>query len=404
MRRARVLAVLLLLTGVSTAAPGGSRPFAWQRLATAPSERTEVAAAVRADGDIVVAGGFDTSSETVATVELYDPKRDAWTPGPPLPIAVDHVMGASLGGTVYVFGGYTSNGAPSDRAFALRDGTWEALPSMPEPRAAAGAAAAGGEIYIAGGIGSNDLATSTLVFDPSGSGSWTSAPGLREPREHLGVTSFDGRVYVLGGRGGGDLSASTEVFNPKTGSWRRLPDMPTARGGVAAGATRDGFLVVPGGEGASTDDGTFPQVEAFDVEHERWVSLPPLPTPRHGLGVVGIGNTLYTLAGGPQAGFAFSGVVEAIDLGALVALRCLGKRPTLVGSPGRDVLVGTDSRDVIASLGGPDRVRGGASPDLLCGGSGDDRLSGGGGRDRLDGGSGRDRCAESGPRRTRCEG
>ena len=401
-----MLAVLFLLTGVSTVAAGGSRPFAWQRLATAPSERTEVAAAVWADGDIVVAGGFDTSSETVATVELYDPKRDEWTAGPPLPIAVDHVMGASLGGTVYVFGGYGSNGAPTDRAFALREGTWEALPSMPEPRAAAGAAASGGEIYVAGGIGaSGSLASSTLVFDPSGSGSWTTAPGLREPREHLGVTSFDGRVYVLGGRGSGDLSAGAEVFSPKTGSWRQLPDMPTARGGVAAGATRDGFLVVPGGEGASTDDGTFPQVEAFDVEHERWVSLPPLPTPRHGLGVVGIGNTLYTLAGGPQAGFAFSGVVEAINLGELASLRCLGKRPTVVGSPGRDILVGTDSRDLIASLGGPDRVRGDRGPDLLCGGSGDDRLSGGAGRDRLDGGPGKDDCAEPGDRsrRANCE-
>ena len=172
------------------------------------------------------------------------------------------------------------------------------------------------------------------------------APGLPDPREHLGVASFGGRVYVLGGRGGGDLSATTEVFNPKKGSWRRLADMPTPRGGVAAGAVDNGFIVVPGGEGSQTETGTFDEVEAYDVHHDRWLSLPPMPTPRHGLGVVGVENTLYTLSGGPRQGFAFSGAVEAIKLQGLDELRCLGSRPTVVGSPGRDVLTGTEKRDV----------------------------------------------------------
>ncbi|MGH2710598.1 MAG: kelch repeat-containing protein [Actinomycetota bacterium] len=402
--RALSLALFLLAMWAPSSAAPGARPFAWQRLARAPTARTEVAAALDGDGRIVVAGGFDDSSQTVPKVEIYDPDRDSWSAGPALPVAVDHVMGASLDGTVYVFGGFRADGSPNDQAFALQGSSWRQLPRMPEPRGAAGAAAAGGQIYIAGGIGPSGLATSTLIFDPSGGGSWSTAPGLHEPREHLGVASFGGRVYVLGGRAGGDLSDATEVFTPKNGSWRRLPDMPTPRGGVAAGSVDDGFIVVPGGEGSQSDDGTFPQVEAFDIEHERWLSLPPLPTPRHGLGVVGVGNVLYTLAGGPREGFAFSGAVEAIGLRGLDKLRCLGSRPTIVGTPGRDALTGSAERDVFAALGGPDLVRGGGGKDVLCGDSGNDSLVGGPGSDRLDGGPGRDRCVESGSRSRRaCE-
>jgi hypothetical protein len=83
---------------------------------------------------------------------------------------------------------------------------------------------------------------------------------------------------------------------------------------MAAAATSNGFVVAAGGE---EEGGTFEQVEAFDVEAEQWVALPPMPTARHGLGVVGIGTTVYVIAGGVDPGLSFSGAVEAIDLARL---------------------------------------------------------------------------------------
>ncbi|MGH2691854.1 MAG: Kelch repeat-containing protein [Actinomycetota bacterium] len=400
---ALVLAACTAPDGAVSASSSVARPFEWRRLSPAPTARTEPVAAVDGDGLVVLVGGFGSQSQTVATVEIYDPAKDRWISGPSLPIAVNHAMAATVGETVYVMGGYTSSGAPSSQAFALNGGQWQPLPPMPEPRAAGGAAAAAGNIYVAGGIGSSGLATSTLVFDP-GTGSWSTAPGLRAPREHLGVAAFGARVYVVGGRtGAGDL-ADAEMFDPVSGSWSPLPDMPTARGGLAAGATANGFIVAPGGEELTPGGATYPDVEAFDVERERWISLPPMPSPRHGLGVVAIGETLYTLAGGPEPGLTFSSTVEAIDVTDLESLECAGKQTTVVGSPGPDVLTGTEATDVVASLDGNDVLEGGAGRDYLCGGPGDDRLVGGSGRDRLVGGSGRDRCIERGNRRlTSCE-
>ena len=72
------------------------------------------------------------------------------------------------------------------------------------------------------------------------------------------------------------------------------------------------------------------------------------------------------------------------------APRCAGKPATIVGSPGADRLRGTSKADVIVALGGDDRVRALGRGDVVCGGAGRDRLEGGAGADRLLGGAGRD--------------
>lgn len=284
----------------------------WMTLAPVPTPRTEVAAAV-ADGRIVVVGGFAPGA-TVATTEIYDVAEDRWSDGPDLPVAVNHAMGASHGGEAYVFGGTLSDGEISDAAFVLRDGAWQPLPAMPEPRTAGGAAVAGGLIYVVGGIGPEGVAERTQVFDPS-AGRWSVTVGLGRPREHMGVAAVDDRVYAVGGRAGtlagfGDV----EVLDPGSGSWSPLPALPTPRGGMAATATSNGFVVAAGGE---EEGGTFDEVEAFDVDAERWAALPPMPTARHGVGVAAVDTTVYVIAGGVKPGLSFSGAVESIDLGAL---------------------------------------------------------------------------------------
>ncbi|BCB80803.1 hypothetical protein Pflav_072130 [Phytohabitans flavus] len=72
-------------------------------------------------------------------------------------------------------------------------------------------------------------------------------------------------------------------------------------------------MVAVGGEA----DATFEEAEAFDVKAGTWSSLPPMLTPRHGLGVVAMGTTLYTFAGGPKPGLHVADSTESIDLAPL---------------------------------------------------------------------------------------
>jgi len=305
---------------MSAACDGGPQPvpsygnLAWKALASAPSERTEVAATAL-DGRIYVAGGYRADGGTLATVEIFDTATGRWTGGPDLPVPVNHAMAVTAGDSVYVLGGYDSSGKAFAGAFRLDGGAWRSVSPLPEPRAAGTAAVVGGKVYVAGGIGSGGaLAGTMLVYDVAGD-RWSTAPGPPTPREHLGGAGFDGHLYTVGGRTGAGNLAAFEDFTVATGQWSSRPALPTARGGLAAAPTCDGRIIAVGGEAQST----FAEAEVFDTKSGSWRALPALPTPRHGLGVVSVGTTLYTLAGGPRPGLHVSGVLEAIDLASLGA-------------------------------------------------------------------------------------
>jgi hypothetical protein len=319
MRRVSLALLVLLAAGCSdsrppepddgTPAPRVTSALAWRTLAPALSERTEVAAAV-VGTRIYVIGGYREDGGTVSTVEILDTATGRWERGPDLPVAVNHAMAAAAGGTVYLFGGFQEGGDASAAAYRLDGDVWRPVAAMPQSRGAGTAVSVENTIYVAGGVNAGGLSRQMLVYDVAAD-RWSAAPGPPTPREHLGGAGFGGLVYTVGGRAGGQGNFSAfEVFDPGTGQWRKLPDLPTRRGGLAAAATCSGRIVAVGGEA----DATFEEAEVYDVEASTWQALPPLPTPRHGLGVVAIGTSIYTLSGGPRPGLHVANTTEAIDL------------------------------------------------------------------------------------------
>lgn len=292
---------------------------AWATLVEMPTPRTEVTGAT-VGGKIYVIGGFAEVGGTVPTVEVYSVDLDQWSSGPDLPMAVNHAMATARRGKIYLFGGYRGPGIakPTKRAFVLKKGEWRSLPSMPYPVAAGGAVTSGGKIYITGGVRRLDrteghrLSGRTLVYNAK-KRVWRKKPPLPTKRQHLGAAGHAGRIYVVGGRTQGLQTnlAIAEAMNRSNGRWRSLPDMPTARGGLAATATTSGLIVAVGGEESA---GTFQEVEAFNATSGEWSELPPLPTPRHGLAVVAIGDRVFAIGGGPQPGLTYSGANEMLDL------------------------------------------------------------------------------------------
>jgi uncharacterized delta-60 repeat protein len=105
-----------------------------------------------------------------------------------------------------------------------------------------------------------------------------------------------------------------------------------------------------------------------------------------------VGGYDGTFATGPWALARYEGVP-----------RCVGKVPTIAGTPSPEHIVGTKGKDVISAGVGNDRVKGLAGKDTICGGLGSDKLKGGKGNDRLFGQGGRDRLI-GGPGRDRLKG
>jgi len=308
-KRATIAATAAAAATVA-AVPAASAQRAWQQAAPLPDPRGEVTAA-RLGGEIAVVGGFERGGTNSARVDAYSPARNTWRRLPDLPVTVDHAMSAAADGRFYVLGGYGRLRVKLRSAWVLPPGGgWRALPPLPAPRAAGGAAVVRGRLYVAGGVGPAGLARQTFVLDLRRR-RWSSLPGPT-PREHLAVTAAAGRVYALAGRKAG-FDTNTTIFEslaPPARRWRRLPSMPTPRGGTGAAAVGT-MIVSVGGEAPR---GTIATVYGFDLARRRWRRLPNLPTPRHGLGVVAARGRVYAIAGGTMPGLATSGANEFLPL------------------------------------------------------------------------------------------
>jgi len=294
-------------------APPASDMDGWTAGPSALEALTEVAVAVH-DGRIWVAGGLDAGGRAVATVQVLDPATGVWELGPELPEPIHHATLASDGERVLLIGGYGSDGAARATVHALEavaplDGAWIEHVGLPAPRAAGAAAWDGaGRIVYAGGVGPDGVSGDVLVLVDRG---WRELGALSEPREHLAATSDDaGTTYVMGGRRGG-LDGNLAVVDVVAGDGvRRLGEVPTRRGGVAAFWWPALGACLVGGE---SPGGTNPQVECIDAGG-RVTGLPDLARSRHGLGAVVVDGTAYVLLGGEQPGLFVSDAVELLKL------------------------------------------------------------------------------------------
>ena len=286
---------------------------AWRGLHDMPTARQQLAAGA-ADGAIWAFGGL-TQGAATTKVEGYDPAIDTWKSGPDLPLPLHHEMAVTYHNELVVLGGWVPDGknltaTVSNKVFTLHNGSWVPLPDLPNPRAAGAATVVGDQIIVFGGQANGQLPRSVEVFDGK---HWFETVELPTPRDHLAGASDGHFVYAVGGR---ELSADKnlgafERYDPVAGTWAKLPDLPTPRGGL--GATVVGNrLITAGGESPT---GVFGTVEIFDINANTWAPGPAMRTPRHGLAIVSVEGTVYTLAGARQPSHAASSpTAEALDL------------------------------------------------------------------------------------------
>lgn len=284
---------------------------AWERLADAPVELTEVAAAAH-DGRVWVAGGLRADGSASDSLLVYDPADDRWSDGPRLPGGVHHAALVSTAERLYLLGGYLGGGfdAPTEEVWVLDDGSdeWQAAAALPEPRAAGAAAWDGGRIVFGGGVGPGGVAGDVYALTD---GAWDAIGTMAEPREHLAAASDGaGRTWFLGGRRGG-MESNTGRVEVVEGSEVTLLDAElTPRGGVGAFWIASAGACLVGGE---TPTGTLNLLECVTDDGEV-VELPALDVPRHGLGVAVLEDGVYATLGGDEPGLFVTAVLERLPL------------------------------------------------------------------------------------------
>ncbi|MFO0595718.1 MAG: kelch repeat-containing protein [Myxococcaceae bacterium] len=222
------------------------------------------------DGRVLVVGGRGADGISVlASCELFDPKKNAWSScGTLVTPRSHHTATALLDGRVLVVGG-TANTTGDDgtsrsssignvEAWDPKSNKWSALPSLTDARNGHTATLlTDGTVLVVGGAREQRThLTSVERFDPK-TNAWSKEKPLEIARWlHAAVRDSEGEVVIVGGRsnaatngvGPGTSIADVERFDPKTSTWKTLPPMTEARQRTAliAEPTGGGIIVIGG--------------------------------------------------------------------------------------------------------------------------------------------------------------
>jgi hypothetical protein len=294
-------------------------PAEWTAVPSAPVALTEVAGAAH-EGRAWIAGGLLEDGSATTRVLVFDPDGETWSEGPDLPQGLHHTTLVAAGNDLYVVGGLAGDYPGTPTADVLRladDGSgWEEGPPLPEPRGAGAAAWDGDRILFGGGLTpGGEVADAVWALE---NGAWATVGSLSEPREHLAATSDGrGRTWFMAGRQVRLVTNVGVVDEVEGDGVRRLDAELTPRSGVAAFWVDGLGACLAGGEGP---DGTLDEVECIG-EDGNLAALPPLDSPRHGLGAAVIDDVVYVLLGGERPGLYVSDLGERLPLGALTGQR-----------------------------------------------------------------------------------
>ncbi len=227
----------------------------WSAAAPMLQPREGASGALLPDGRVLVAGGSWKGGVTfgwLSTTEIYDPSRDKWSKGPPLPEARSGANVVTLAdGRILLVGGVvtahlegnTVEEGPARFDAILYDPAsrkWletAPIPGPPRSDLALVGLPDGGALIVGGWI-AEDGVRSVLRLDPH-SLRWIETGSMSRARSRPVVTLLvDGRVLVAGGDRG--KTSTAELYDPRSGNWRRTVNLPIWRDRGAAVASLTG--------------------------------------------------------------------------------------------------------------------------------------------------------------------
>jgi N-acetylneuraminic acid mutarotase len=140
------------------------------------------------NGEICVAGGFDSTRAPTKTLFVYSAPTNSWTRKADLPAAA----------------------CPATN-------TWHTKAEMPTAHTAVGGRALGGKLYVIGGstaLGGSSAVATVNVDDPR-TNKWMTKASMPTARRALAAEATDGFLLAVGGElGDGTTLATTEAYTP----------------------------------------------------------------------------------------------------------------------------------------------------------------------------------------------
>lgn len=269
--------------------------------------RDPASAPLRA-GRFVLLGGLDAADTSTAGIEVATLHGVVHTAS--LPIAQHDAQAATLGGSVYVFGGGSYSELDHIVRFDPSSGAVGTVGSLPSAQSDVAVTQLDGRAYVVGGFDGTNWKNTILTWRP-GSQAKVAAQlpvGLR----YAAVTAAAGRLIIIGGSTPVRASDAIESFDPATGRLRRIGTLPqpiTHGGATTLGST----VYLVGGRGDALDAQTA-RVWAVDPLTGKVRIAGRLPQALSDAGVLAVGGRIVVAGGLTRSGATVAGVGELVPI------------------------------------------------------------------------------------------
>jgi len=264
------------------------------------------------EGYIYAFGGGGEDFKSLNTVEIYDPLKDRWVYGTPLPEARSGAVAFNIKNTLYIAGGGYRKQDGRFHFFKYLDiydplsDTWFRGPDMLMPHDYPGGVAFDDKIYIFGGHSPEATIEGPLkdpgfafseVFDPL-TKKWYKIAPMPTPRFACAAIVFNNEILVMGGAGlredGFKNFDIVEAYDPRKDCWRREEfTLPWNAAGLCA-FVHEGTIFVVGGNSGTCVQKRF---ACLDKRTGQWIELTSLPAERMAAGWALINNRVYIIGG-----------------------------------------------------------------------------------------------------------
>ena len=150
------------------------------------------------------------------------------------------------------------------------------------------------QIYFVGGSSGDGHGKIGHKYNPI-SNEWSDLPDMSTAREGVAVATRGDSLYAIGGYNG-SVQSSVEIFDAVSGSWSTGTELPTATSHASA-IYFDERIYFIGGK--INDDGfrETSTVYEYNFESDLWSVKSSMPTPRHGHELLIFDNKIWVLGG-----------------------------------------------------------------------------------------------------------
>ena len=150
------------------------------------------------DGRLYAAGGANSQTEQLTSLEIYDIQSRTWSAGADMPTGRNHVASAVVDDCMYVLGGRPPLNLSVVEHYDPATDNWKAVAPLPVARSGFAAAVVGRRVVVFGGEAADGTIAPVDAYDADAD-TWAGLPAMRTPRHGLGGAARGNRVFALEG-------------------------------------------------------------------------------------------------------------------------------------------------------------------------------------------------------------